>query len=129
MYRHKSKKDIRSPLESGLNVLSGKWKSRILCFLAINGSVRFSEIQKEMVSISDSVLSSELKKLIRDELVKRVQFDEIPPHVEYSLTEKGESVIPVLQSICRWSSTYYEYDKDSLILQCQRCSSVQKDKC
>ena len=54
------------------------------------------------------------------ELVRR-SYDEIPPRVEYSLSEKGSSVVPILQSICRWSGVFYKEDADNQMTQCQRC--------
>ena len=65
--------------------------------------LRYSEIRKEMYNITDAVLAATLKDLIADGIVDRKSYDEIPPRVEYSLTGKGNSVVPILQSICRWS--------------------------
>ena len=96
MYQHKLEKDIRCPLEYGLNVFGGKRKSRIICVLAEMEVLRYGEIKKEMTNITDAVLASALKELISDGIVLRKQYNEIPPKVEYSLTEKGLSVIPVL---------------------------------
>ena len=56
-----------------------------------------------MVNITDSVLAGSLKKLMDEDIVAREQFNEIPPRVEYSLTDKGKSAVPILQSICRWA--------------------------
>ena len=102
MYKHKLEQDIRCPLEYGLKIFGGKWKSRIICVLATHKSLRYSHLRKEMSNITDAVLASTLKELISDNIINRISFDEIPPHVEYSLTEKGQSVVPILQSICRW---------------------------
>ena len=101
-YKRKLDKDIRCPLEYGLAVFGGKWKSRILCVLA-EGQMRYSSVRDEMTDVSDAALSSALRELAEDGLVTRRQYDEIPPRVEYALTEKGESVIPVLQHICQWA--------------------------
>ncbi len=101
MYKPKLEKDIRCPLEYGLAVFGGKWKSRVICVLAEKGILRYSSIRKEMAYITDAVLASTLKELINDGIVKRRQFDEIPPRVEYCLTEKGISVVPILQNICK----------------------------
>ena len=79
MYKPKLEKDIRCPLEYGLTVFGGKWKSRIICVLAEKGILRYSTIRKEMVNITDAVLAATLKELIADDIVKRQQFDEIPP--------------------------------------------------
>lgn len=121
MYKPKLEKDIRCPLEYGLTVFGGKWKSRVICVLAEKGTLRYSSIRKEMANITDAVLASTLKELISDGIVKRQQFDEIPPRVEYCLSEKGTSVVPILQTICRWSGAYHKEDNENTLLQCQKC--------
>lgn len=108
MYQKKMQEDIRCPLEYGLDVFGGKWKSRIICVLAAKEKLRYSEIRTEMCNITDAVLSSTLKELIADKIVIRKSYDEIPPKVEYSLTEKGKSVVPILQNICKWSGIFYK---------------------
>ena len=102
-YKKKLEDDIRCPLEYGLTIFGGKWKSRIICVLSAKKRLRYSEIRKEMYNITDAVLASTLKDLIEDGIIDRKSYDEIPPKVEYSLTEKGRSVVPILQSICQWS--------------------------
>ena len=121
MYKPKLEKDIRCPLEYGLDVFGGKWKSRIICVLADKEFLRYSMIRKEMCNITDAVLATTLKELILDGIVNRQQYDEIPPRVEYSLTEKGKSVVPILQSICQWSGIYYKEPAENQMLQCQKC--------
>lgn len=121
MYKPKLEKDIRCPLEYGLTVFGGKWKSRVICVLAEKGTLRYSSIRKEMANITDAVLASTLKELISDGIVKRQQFDEIPPRVEYCLSEKGISVVPILQTICKWSGAYHKDDNENTLLQCQKC--------
>lgn len=85
-------------------------------------TLRYSELRKEMSNITDAVLASTLKELIRDKIVERKSFDEIPPHVEYSLSEKGLSVVPILQNICKWSGIFYNEDNDNTFTQCQKCN-------
>lgn len=121
MYKPKLEKDIRCPLEYGLDVFGGKWKSRIICVLANQKYLRYSALRKEMCNITDAVLASTLKELIRDGIVERKQYDEIPPKVEYSLTEKGVSVVPILQSICQWAGLYYKETNENSLVQCQKC--------
>lgn len=121
MYKPKLEKDIRCPLEYGLTVFGGKWKSRVICVLAEKGTLRYSSIRKEMANITDAVLASTLKELIADGIIKRQQFDEIPPRVEYCLSEKGISVVPILQTICKWSGAYHKEDNENTLLQCQKC--------
>ena len=123
MPKYKKKLDdyIRCPLEYGLSVFGGKWKSSIICVLSANEKLRYSEIRKEMYNITDAVLASTLKDLISDKIVERKSYDEIPPRVEYSLTDKGKSVVPILQSICRWSDIFYKEDTENTMTQCQKC--------
>ena len=94
MYTPRLEKDIRCPLEYGLTVFGGKWKSRVIRVLAEKGTLRYSAIREEMTNITDAVLASTLKKLITDEIIRRQQFNEIPPRGEYELTQKGRSVSP-----------------------------------
>ena len=121
MYKPKLEKDIRCPLEYGLEIFGGKWKSRIICVLSKKKILRYSELKKELVNITDAVLSISLKELIEDELIKRVQYDSIPVKVEYSLTEKGLSVVPILQNICKWSGLYYDNKDKNELTQCKKC--------
>lgn len=84
--------------------------------------LRYSTLRREMGNITDAVLSAALKELIGDNnIVCRRSYDEIPPRVEYSLTEKGQSVIPILQSICRWSGAFHKEENDNTLAQCRRC--------
>ena len=121
MYKPKMEKDIRCPLEYGLDIFGGKWKSRIICVLAEQKVLRYSELRNEMVNITDAVLAATLKELIRDGIVARKSYDEIPPRVEYRLSEKGASVVPILQSICQWSGIYHQEDSENAFRQCQKC--------
>ena len=118
--KRKTEKGIRCPLEYGLDVFGGKWKSRILCVLS-DGQLRYSVIRQEMTDVTDAALANALKDLQTNELVKRIQFEEIPPRVEYALTEKGRSVIPVLQHICRWSGMFFRETSETALPRCKRC--------
>lgn len=120
-HKRKTEKDIRCPLEYGLDVFGGKWKSRILCVLS-DGPLRYGAIRSEMCNVTDAALSGALKDLVESRLIQRVQYEEIPPRVEYALTPKGVSVIPVLQHICQWSGLFYKEGADALQLsRCERC--------
>ncbi len=121
MYQKKLEEDIRCPLEYGLSIFGGKWKSRIICVLAARERLRYSELRKEMSNITDAVLAATLKELIASGIIDRKSYDEIPPRVEYSLTEKGKSVVPILQSICEWSGIFYKDDSAKAMTQCQKC--------
>lgn len=121
MYQKKLEEDIRCPLEYGMSIFGGKWNSRVICVLAGMGTLRYSEIRKEMGNITDAVLTGALKNLIREGIVDRKSYDQIPPRVEYSLTEKGNSVVPILQSICKWSGLFYKENADEMMAYCKKC--------
>ena len=74
-----------------------------------------------MYNITDAVLASTLKDLIEDGLIDWKSYDEIPLRVEYSLTEKEVSVVPILQSICKWLGIFYKEDNENEMVQCQKC--------
>lgn len=95
-HRRKLEKDIRCPVEYGLDVFGGRWKSRIICVLGAKGCLRYGELRSEMTNVSDAVLSSSIRELMASGIISRRSYDEIPPRVEYRLTEKGTSVVPVL---------------------------------
>ncbi|MGI6204968.1 MAG: winged helix-turn-helix transcriptional regulator [Anaerovoracaceae bacterium] len=121
MYQKKLDDDIRCPLEYGLQLFGGKWKSRVICVLNEAGKLRYSELRSEMTNITDAVLAATLKELQSDGLVSRKSYDVIPPKVEYSLTKRGESVIPILQSICKWAGIYHREESGIVMKQCQKC--------
>lgn len=118
MYEPKLTKDIRCPLEYALDVFAGKWKSRIICALAINSTMRYSRLRKELCNITDTMLANSLKELQDDGMVLRMQYNEIPPRVEYSLTEKGISVVPLLFQINEWGR---DHGGSELIGVCPGC--------
>lgn len=120
-YQRKLDEDIRCPLEYGMKIFGGKWNSRIICVLSALNTLRYSELRKEMGDITDAVLAAALKGLIADGVVQRRSYDQIPPRVEYSLTERGKSVVPILQSICQWAGAFYREDDIVPMVQCQKC--------
>lgn len=85
-----------------LSLINGKYKMTILYVLAEFGVVRFNEMKKYIDEISYKTLSSSLKELEADKLVHREDYPQIPPKVEYSLTERGKSLIPILETMCDW---------------------------
>ena len=105
-YKKQLDDDIRCPLEYGLTLFGGKWKSRIICVLSANERLCYSEIRKEMYNITDVVLAATLKELMETGIIARKSYDEIPPKVECFLTEKGKSVVPILRSMCQWSGIF-----------------------
>ncbi|MCM1579358.1 MAG: helix-turn-helix transcriptional regulator [Ruminococcus sp.] len=85
-----------------LSLINGKYKMTILYTLSEFGVVRFNEMKRYIGEISFKTLSGTLKELEADGLVHREEYPQIPPKVEYSLTERGRSLIPILDSMCEW---------------------------
>ena len=85
-----------------LSLINGKYKMTILYTLMEFGTVRFNELQKYIGSISYKTLSATLKELEADRLVHGEEYPQIPPKVEYSLTSRGKSLIPILDGLCEW---------------------------
>ncbi len=121
-YEPKIEKEIMCPVEYGLNIFGGKWKSRILCVLSSASVLRYSAIRSELSNITDAVLAAMLKELIADGLISRKQYEAIPPRVEYALTGKGKSVLPILQSICHWSRQQTKDELDKKLPPCKTCA-------
>ena len=122
MYQKKREADIRCPLEYGLEIFGGKWDSRVICVLNEKKVLRYSEIRKEMMNVTDAVLSATLKKLITHGLVARKSHGEAPPPTEDGLTDSGRSGVPILRGICMWAGIFKrEDDSAHLMAQCQKC--------
>lgn len=97
--------DEQCPVHRTLNILSGKWRTHIIFELCKHNSLRFGELKKSIPAITNSMLTSTLRDLEKLGIIYREQFNEIPPHVEYSLTEKGKELIPVFVEISKWGET------------------------
>lgn len=91
------------PVRNVIARFSGKWTMLVLCVLAENETTRFNEIGKAIPDISPKVLTETLKSLESYGLISRKQYAEIPPRVEYSLTELGKSLIPLLGNLIEWA--------------------------
>lgn len=89
-----------------LQLINGKYKMTILYALMEFGTVRFNELKRYIQKVSDKTLSHSLKELERDGLILRDMHPQVPPKVEYSLTEKGSSLIPILDGMCEWGDKH-----------------------
>ena len=94
---------IDCPAERAVYFLGGKWKIRILFSLLQSKKIRFGELKKGLKTITQQMLSKQLKELETDGIVNRKVYQVVPPKVEYSLTEFGLSVIPILKSFSDWN--------------------------
>jgi len=85
-----------------LSLISGKYKMPILYCLSTYKNMRYNAIKRFLQGISDKMLSQTLKELEADQLVIRTEHPQLPPKVEYSLSERGQSLIPIILSLCQW---------------------------
>ena len=126
-YKKKIEQVQRCPFEYGLRVFGGKWKARILCILSQHKPLRFHQLRSELGDITDAVLTGALQELLTEGVIRREAFNEIPPRVEYCLTEKGESAIPLLQDICAWSRQQFTLDTSALLSPCRQCPKLNEE--
>lgn len=90
------------PIRRALELLNGKWRTHVLFELCRHSSLRFGEIKKAIPYITNTMLTSTLRDLEKFGIVNRKQFNEIPPHVEYSLSESGKALSPIFYEIAKW---------------------------
>ena len=109
------------PIRNILARISDKWSILVLFTLNQSALMRFNALQKNIPDISQKMLTVTLRTLEEDGFVRRQVYAEVPPRVEYSLTEKGLSVMPILQSICDWSCAFYKKETDKETSQCMKC--------
>lgn len=91
-----------TPFGYTLSVIGGKWKMVILYLLYHHKVIRYNELKRLIGKITYKTLSMQLKELEADNLIIRKEYPQIPPKVEYSLSTKGESLIPIMDSMCNW---------------------------
>jgi len=92
------------PLTFALNLIGGKWRLPIIWALSKNGTMRYNELKKSIDGITNMMLTQTLKELELYSIINRKQFMEVPPRVEYSLTENGENLIPALKALANWGN-------------------------
>jgi DNA-binding HxlR family transcriptional regulator len=89
-------------LKRVIDIVGGKWKIMILCVINNNEVVRYGDLKRAIYGITNTMLSNSLKEMVEDGLVVREQYDEMPVRVEYSLTDKAKSLIPILLELKHW---------------------------
>lgn len=92
------------PIGDALKMIGGKWKMRIICTLFLDGTHRYNDLVRKTAGVTNAMLSASLKELEADGIVTRRQFEEIPPRVEYSLTDFGRELWPILHRLAHWAS-------------------------
>lgn len=99
------KTEYGCPVEAAIDIIGGKWKPVILWHIR-DKPLRFNEIRQILPNITQGMLTRQLRELEADHVVNRKVFAEVPPRVEYSLTDFGRTVIPILDDLCQWGKTY-----------------------
>jgi DNA-binding HxlR family transcriptional regulator len=108
------------PVAFALRAIEGKWKLPILWVLSQNGTLRYNELKKAIEGITNMMLTSSLKEMEQHGLVTRVQYNEIPPHVDYSLAEAGKKLLPVLDNLAGWGMEFKRGDNNQSTEPCSR---------
>ena len=98
-------REYKCGIDVTLAVVGGKWKASILWHLA-GTTMRFSDLQRQFSQITRKMLTQQLRELESDGLVHREVYPQVPPKVAYSLTEKGKTIIPILNQMCAWGKEY-----------------------
>jgi DNA-binding HxlR family transcriptional regulator len=98
-------KNTKCPAELSLAMIGGRWKIPII-FHLLAGKKRFSELARLLTGVTQKVLTQQLREMERNHLVEREIFAQVPPRVEYSLTELGRSLAPVVEAMCRWGEQH-----------------------
>lgn len=100
--------NFRSEIEITVELISGKWIALLLIYLNEKEVVRFNEFKRVFPELTQKVLSQQLRKLEANQMISKQVYPEIPPKVEYRLTENGESLMPILQHMQEWGQMYIE---------------------
>lgn len=100
-------KGYHCPIEAVMDIVGGKYKAIILYHL-MDATLRYNEIQKEVPQATPKMLSQQLKELEADGIINRVLYPVVLPKTEYSLTELGKTLVPVIKALCDWGEYYFD---------------------
>nr|WP_312216802.1 helix-turn-helix domain-containing protein [Clostridioides sp.] len=119
-----NREELICPIKYGLDIVGGKWKLPILCILASGKPTRYSSLKRKLEGITNTMLAQSLKELESDYIVNREQYNEVPPRVEYTLTNKGNSIIPILGKFAKWGSMNMQEQK-ACEVKCKKCQDIK----
>lgn len=91
------------PIHMVLKLLGGKWKLQIICALYNDGPTRFNTLKRKLDGVSNAALTNALKELEEDRFISRIQYNEIPPHVEYDILPCCETLMPIIEQLTTWN--------------------------
>lgn len=112
------------PIRYTIDIVGGKWKLPIICMLANGLPTRYSTIKRKLAGVTNMMLAQSLKELESSGIVHRKQYNEVPPRVEYTLTDKGKSIIPPLVKLAEWGGSHIQEDKTCAAF-CATCKSLK----
>ena len=95
-------------VEATIDVIGGKWKPVMLCHLQNNGRMRTSALKRAIPTITQKMLTQQLRELEKDGIINRIVYDQVPPKVEYELSEYGQTLGKILSSLCYWGEFHVE---------------------
>jgi DNA-binding HxlR family transcriptional regulator len=107
MNNTRNHKAYHCPVEAALDVIGGKWKPLIIWHLG-NDVLRFGELQKKLPGVNAKMLTKQLRELEEDGVVRREVYPEVPPRVDYSITEFGKTLFPIMEALCEWGAQYLD---------------------
>jgi DNA-binding HxlR family transcriptional regulator len=116
--------NLLCPLRYAIDVVGGKWKLPIICMLAGGLPTRYSSIKRKLTGVTNMMLAQSLKELGASGIIHREQYNEVPPRVEYTLTDKGKSIIPHLVKLAEWGAGHMQEDKACTAF-CDKCKSMK----
>lgn len=102
-------KDFNCEKELTLSIISGKWKAVILWHLGFEGPHRFGELQRLFHNLSNRILTKQLRELEQDGIIYREVYPEVPPKVEYRITEFGKTLLPIIEALFEWGKSNMSY--------------------
>lgn len=111
------------PIRYVLSIFGGKWKLPIVCILSNGTSLRYSTIKRKLNDITNVMLSQSLKELESAGIIIRKQYNEVPPRVEYTLTDKGKSILPLLGPVAKWAIVNMQNDI-ACNTDCTTCQAI-----
>lgn len=99
-------------VESALDIIGGKWKVLIVWRLH-DATRRYGELRRLIPNITEKMLIRQLRELEADGIINRTDYQTVPPHVEYSLSERGRTLLPVLDALCKWAKLHVQHEGQS----------------
>ncbi|MFT4007480.1 MAG: helix-turn-helix domain-containing protein [Lacrimispora sp.] len=118
-----STEELLCPIRHLTNIFNGKWKLPIVCILSGGTPLRYSIIKRKLGDITNVMLSQSLKELEATGIIHREQYNEVPPRVEYMLTEKGKSILPILVQLAGWAIEDMQNETSCGVL-CTKCQAM-----